>query len=459
MVRCLVLGARGYIGTLLAPALAAAGHAVRTMSRSAVPGPDSVRGDVADPEALAAAMSGVDVVYHLVHSMDRADYAEADAEIAHRVAAAAERAGVRQLVYLGGPSPVDRPLSEHLASRAEVGQVFLDGPVPALVLRAAMVVGSGSASFALLAKAAHAAPFVLRPSWMDNRSRPIAVRDVLFHLVRAAVSEPVNAAVDVAGPETVSYLELIQRCARVAGLPWRVPVPVVGMPDAPVAAAAAAVSSLPEPLVKALLASLRHDLVPETVLPPPPGGGTSLDRALREAMGLDEPPGPPAADTPGVITSVRRLPVRAEPDALWRVITELGGQHGWHTIPGAFTARGALDHVLGGVGLHRGRPEELAPGDTVDSWTVVARAEHALTLVADLRMPGTAWLRLAALPGPTPEASVLEQTVTFAPDGLRGRLYWHLQKPAHELVFGTMAHGIARAALNQSRGGPSRSMV
>ncbi|MGW5054404.1 DUF2867 domain-containing protein [Actinokineospora sp. NPDC004072] len=449
MSRCLVLGARGYIGTLLTPALRAAGHAVRTMSRSPQPGPDVVRGDAADPAALDLAMSDVDVVYHLVHSLDRPDYAEVDARIAHEVAAAAGRAGVRQLVYLGGPAPADRPMSAHLASRTEVGEVFLAGPVPALVLRAAMVVGAGSASFELLARAARAAPFVLRPGWMGNRSRPIAVRDVLYHLVRAASSEPVNAAVDIAGPEVVTYLELVQRCARVAGLPWRVPVPVA---DVPVAASAAAIiTDLPPTMVKALVESLRHDLVPENVLPPPPGGATSLDQALREALGVPAPPPMPADDAPGIFRWHHRERVRAPRDVLWQVITDLGGPAGWPGIPGFFTARGALDHLVGGIGLHRGRPAELAAGDTVDSWTVVTRTDHELTLTADLRTPGTTWLRLTAAPGRADDESELAQTIAFHPDGLRGRLYWHLQKPAQEIVCTALARGIARTAHARAR--------
>lgn len=442
MSRCLVLGARGYIGTLLVPALAASGHAVRSMSRSQPPGQDAVRGDVADPVALAAAMSDVDVVYHLVHSMDGDGYAATDARIARAVAEAAAVAGVRQIVYLGGPAPVDRPMSAHLASRTEVGDIFLAGEVPALVLRAAMVVGAGSASFALLAQAARSAPFVLRPAWMGNSSRPIAVRDVLFHLVRAAAAEPVNTAADIAGPDTVTYLELVQRCARIAGLPWRVPVPVAGLP----LAAAAAFTDLPAPLVRALVESLKHDLTPDRVLPPPPGGGTSLDRALREALGCAEPPPMPAPGTAGVITEVRRERVAADRAALWTTIADLGGDDGWPGIPGVFTARGALDHLVGGIGLHRGRPATLSPGDAVDSWTVVSVEDHELTLISDIRMPGRAWLRLSALTGGSPEGSELEMAIAFAPDGLRGRLYWHVQKPAHDLVFGAMAKGIARSA-------------
>ncbi|WP_189210742.1 DUF2867 domain-containing protein [Actinokineospora fastidiosa] len=450
MSRCLVLGARGYVGTLLTPALRAAGHAVRTMSRSQPPGPDAVRGDVADGAALDRAMSDVDVVYHLVHSMDRADYAAVDADIARGVAAAAARAGVRQIVYLGGPSPVDQPMSEHLASRTEVGEVFLAGPVPALVLRAAMVVGAGSTSFELLARAARSAPIVLRPSWMDNRSRPIAVRDVLYHLVRAASSGPVTMAADIAGPETVTYLELVQRCARIAGLPRRVPVPVAGIP---VAATAAAVTDLPVPLVRALVESLKHDLVPSEVLDPPPGGGTSLDRALREALGVGDPPAMPDEGTPGVIRQVRRERVAAPRAALAERIAEVGGKRGWPGIPGAFALRGAIDHLIGGVGLHRGRPTTLTVGDTVDSWTVAGRTEHELTLVSDVRMPGKAWLRLSALPGRTSAESELEQTVAFAPDGLPGRLYWHLRKPAHDMVFAALALGLARETTREAMTG------
>jgi uncharacterized protein YbjT (DUF2867 family) len=442
MSRCLVLGARGYIGALLAPALVASGHSVRTMSRSLPPGPDAIRGDVRDPDALAAAMSDVDVVFHLVHSMDVEDYAAVDAEIARSVASAAAEAGVRQIVYLGGPAPSDRPLSAHLASRTEVGDILLAGEVPALVLRAAMVVGAGSASFELLARAALVAPVVLRPAWMSHRSRPIAVRDVLFHLVRAAATEPVAGAVDIAGPDTVTYLELVQRCARVAGLPWRVPVPVAGVP----AAAAAALSPLPAPLVTALMESLKHDLVPESVLAPPPGGGTPLDRALREALGVAEPPAMPSPREPGVLSTVNRERVAADPEALWRTIADIGGERGWYGIPGVFTARGALDHLAGGVGLHRGRPATLSAGDAVDSWTVVSVEDRSLTLVTDMRMPGTAWLRLSALPGRAPGESELEQTVVFVPRGVRGSLYWHVQKPAHDIVFGVMARGIARAA-------------
>ncbi|GLZ38852.1 DUF2867 domain-containing protein [Actinokineospora sp. NBRC 105648] len=450
MPNCLVIGARGYIGTRLVDALVEAGHEVRVLVRAADgvrPGVDIVEADAGDPTALATAMSEVDTAYHLVHSMSGPDFVSTDDRIAHAVATAAADAHIRQLVYLGGPRPHDDDVSDHLASRASVGDIFLNAPTPALVLQASMVIGAGSASFELLNRAARSAPFVLRPAYLDNRSRPIAVRDVLHYLVDAAKGAPVNAVADIAGPDTMTYLQLIQRCARLSGLPWRLPIPVAVLPAGPAALAASALSPLSAPLVRALLDSLRHDLVPDAVLPPPPGGATSVDRALREALGIPDPQGPP---TTGLLRDHKATTVRATTDALWREITNIGGPHGWHTIPGVWTLRGALDHALGGVGLHKGRPDHLNAGDVVDTWSVVKRddTDHVLLLRADMRLPGTAWLELRAVPGDRPEECRYEQTVLFEPSGLAGKLYWYAQKPAHDIVFALMLQGTARAAEN-----------
>ncbi|GAA3014015.1 SDR family oxidoreductase [Actinokineospora diospyrosa] len=440
MPTCLVLGAGGYIGVHLTAALTSAGHRVRALGRSLDPGPDTIRADVLDEVALRAALRDVDVVYHLIHSMTGADFAATDAEIAHAVVTAAAQAGVRQLVYLGGPRPADGPVSAHLASRAQVGDIFLAAPTPALVLQASMIIGAGSASFELLARAARGGPVLPNPSYMSNRSRPIAIRDVLHYLVEAAEQDPVNKLADIGGPDTVTYLDLVQRCARIAGLPKRLAVPV-SLPPAVVAAVT------PEPLVRSLVESLRHDLVPTEVLPPPPGGATSVDRALRDALGIPIPQGPPI-DSPDLLRDRKTTRVRASRHKLWQVITDLGGSNGWHTVPGAWSLRGVLDHLVGGVGLHRGRPTTLTPGDTVDSWSVVERSDSTteLLLRTDMRLPGRAWLSLRATDSDKPGESGLEQTTWFEPYGFAGKLYWYAQKPAHDVVFGFMGSGIARTA-------------
>ncbi|PPK70877.1 DUF2867 domain-containing protein [Actinokineospora auranticolor] len=440
MARCLVLGAGGYVGTRLVAALASAGLAVvassRTIDAEAVPvGVRVVRSDALD--LGPAELEGVDVVYHLVHSLSSPDFAVLDERIARAVAEAAGAAGVRQLVYLGGPRPRDGEPSDHLASRARVGDVFLACPVPALVLQASMIIGAGSASFELLARAARGGPVIPNPAFLRNRSRPIALDDVIRHLL-AATGEPVNGCYDIGGPEVLTYWDLIQRCARAAGLPRRVPLPAAF----PTSLAAAAT---PDTLTRALLESLQHDLVPSAVLPL--DGRTSVDRALRQALDIPTPPLPPAD---GALTDHQTLQVHADPAALWHAITTRGGS----ALPALWALRGAFDHVAGGPGLHRNRPPHPRAGDIVDSWTVVHRDDDTreLHLHADMRLPGRAWLTLRAEPGAAPGESVLRQTTTFAPDGLLGHLYWRAQKPAHVLVFTLMAHSLARTAETARRG-------
>jgi len=453
------MGATGYLGSLLVPALVEAGHDVRALVRDP-DAPLSVAvhvGDATDPEAVRAALDGVEVAYFLVHSLDRDDFAEVDRRAATVLAEQAAAAGVRQVVYLGGPRPTADDVSEHLASRAEVGDILTAGAVPALALQASMVIGRGSASFDLLS-AARLSPWVPVPRWMRNTSRPVAVADVVHYLLAAAdLERPVRGAFDVSGPEALSYLSLVQRYARVTGLRVRLPVPAPLWSHRVAATLAGLVTPIPSSVAAPLFASLEHDLEPTDrdvteVLPPPPGGPTTVDNAIRAAC--PDPEGVATADTPFVDEVV--LPSSAEPDEVWRTITGLGGANGWRTIPLVWTVRGALDHLAGGVGLYRGRAPELADGDVVDFWTVVHRDDTARRLVlhADMRMPGDTVLEMAV--DEHEGRTRYRQTVTFTPDGLAGRLYWQLQKPLHDLVFTTMAHGIARSSPS---GGPGEALL
>ncbi len=338
-------------------------------------------------------------------------------------------------------------MSEHLASRAEVGDILTHGRVPALALQASMIIGRGSASFDLL-RTARLVPWVPVPRWTRNTSRPVAAADVVHYLLAAAdLEHPVRGAFDVSGPEALSYLELIQRYARVTGLRVRLPVPAPVWSHRLAARLAGLVTPIPSSVAGPLFESLDHDLQPTdsdvtTVLPPPPGGPTTVDNAIRAAC----PPAevPTTSDTPFVDEVV--VTSTAGPDEVWRTVTGLGGPNGWHTIPLVWTFRGALDHLAGGVGLYRGRAPEITDGDVVDSWTVLHRDDTARTLVlrADMRMPGDTVLRMGVeVHG---GRTRYRQTITFTPDGQAGRLYWQVQKPLHDIVFATMAHGIARSS-------------
>ncbi|MFJ1768481.1 DUF2867 domain-containing protein [Amycolatopsis sp. NPDC088138] len=444
---CTVLGGTGFVGTALVTDLAAAGHRVRVLSRGREhpfpAGVSVVRGDAADSAALEAAVRGSDVVFHLVHSLREPDFAERDRAIAERLVALSAAAGVRQIVYLGGPRP-GPATSPHLASRSEVADILLAGPVPAVALQASMILGRGSAGLELLARTARL-PIRPRPGWTARRSRPVALADVRHYLRAAAEGTPLRGRFDVSGPEPISYDDLVRRCARILRRPGGLALPAPLWSHTAAALVAGLASPVPASVAAPLFASLDHDLLPvdvpvETVLPAPPGGPASLDNALRAALGA------PAATAPAGRSYLGEHTVRTDagPDRVWQVITRLGGEHGRFAPAPAWALRGLLDHALGGVGLYRGRPGSPVPGDVIDSWTVRHRDDAARELVlgADMRLPGDAELSLRAQPAST--GTSLRQQVRFTPSGPLGDVYWHVQKPLHDLVFAVMARSIVR---------------
>lgn len=453
------MGATGHLGSRLVPELLAHDHEVAVLVRDSAQStrfPTNVMvhvGDATDAHAVREAVTGKDLVYFLVHSLDRPDFADVDRGAAAVLASAAAEAGVRQVVYVGGPRPGAAGLSGHLASRAEVGDVVTAGRVPALVLQAPMIIGAGSTSFELLRSSARVVPWVPVPSWMHNTSRPVAVDDVVHFLLAAAdLAEPVGGVYDVVGPEQLSYLELVQRCARVLGLPVRLPLPSPLWSHKLAAQVAGLVTPVPATVAEPLFASLDHDLgqsgPPATdVLPPPPGGMTSIDNAIRATTREDT--GPVDGE---VFTEERTVLTEAPPQDVWSAVNTLGGDDGWHTIPLVWTVRGAIDHLIGGVGLYRGRAPEVGEGDVVDFWTVVHRDDEARRLVlrADMKMPGHTVLDMRV--DREGDRTRYRQKITFTADGLFGRLYWLAQKPLHDIVFATMARGIVRKAAVLGRG-------
>ena len=239
----LVTGATGYIGGRLVPRLLAAGHRVRCLSRNPDrlagrpwPGVELVTGDVSDEASLAAALEGVAQAYYLVHAMgeDQADFRGRDLRQATIFAEACARAGVRRITYLGGLGDADRLHSDHLASRQEVGTALGSAGVPVLEFRAAVIVGSGSASFEMIRHLTERLPFMITPRWVNTRCQPIGVRDVLAYLVEAQEHPDVSGIYEIGGADVLDYRRMMLGYAEARGLrrviiPMNVPLPILSV--------------------------------------------------------------------------------------------------------------------------------------------------------------------------------------------------------------------------------------
>jgi uncharacterized protein YbjT (DUF2867 family) len=491
----LLTGASGYIGGRLVPELLAAGHRVRCLARTPSKLDDQawrdevevVAGDVTDRSSLDAALAGCEHAYFLVHSMGGpADFDEEDRRAAACFRDAAADAGVRRIVYLGGLGRDDDPaLSRHLRSRHEVGQVLADGPVPVTELRAAVIIGSGSASFEMLRYLVEVLPVMVTPRWVDNRCQPIAIRDVLAHLVDA-LDDNGNGTdggpstdqghsrgdriVEIGGPDVLTYREMMRTYAEVAGLPRRRIVAVPVLTPALSSRWVGLVTPLPTGLAKPLVESLINEVVVTHPTPASPGRPAPLsfrravELALQRSADLQvatrwsdaslsgQSPADPLPTDPewaggSLLSDDQTLTTSASPAAAFATISGIGGDRGWYVTPLLWHARGWIDKLVGGVGMRRGRrhPDELWVGDALDFWRVEAVEPDALVrLRAEMRLPGEAWLQWTIAPSGT--GSVLRQQAIFYPRGLSGRLYWYVLIPFHAVIFGRMLAKIAQAA-------------
>ncbi|MFI6045750.1 SDR family oxidoreductase [Nocardia sp. NPDC051321] len=481
-MKCVVFGATGYIGGRLVPELVAAGHSVRVLARTPgklddVPWREDVEivtGDVTDPASVTAALENQDVLYYLVHSLTQRDFVDIDRRAARIVATAALTARLSRIVYLGGIIPQGERLSPHLSSRAEVGEILLGSGVPTVEFRAAVIIGSGSASFEMLRYLSERLPAMITPRWVRNRIQPIAIRDVLYYLTRAGtLGAAVNRSFDIGGPDVLTYLDMLRRYSVIAKLPRRAVLPVPVLTPWLSAQWVNLVTPVPRGIAVPLIESLVHEVVCgehdiAEHIPDPPDGLTGFERAVELALArirdFDVPTRWSDADTPGapsdplpsdpdwsggtLYQDVRERHTDAAPDTVWQVIESIGGEHGWYSFPLAWSIRGWIDRLAGGVGLRRGRrdPHRLRAGEALDWW----RVEHLerpqlLRLRAEMRVPGDAWLELSATPDPN-GGTTYRQRAIFEPRGLSGHAYWKAISPFHEIIFGGMLRNITSAA-------------
>lgn len=305
----LVTGATGYIGSRLVPRLLDSGARVHVLARHPdklhdVPWCDQVsvcRGDLSDEHSLLEALRGVDIAYHLVHSMGMSsDFEREERESTTTFVRAAEHANVQRIVHLSGLHPQDTEyLSPHLRSRVEVGRILLSSAVPAVVLQAGVVIGSGSASFELIRHLTTRLPVMVTPRWVHNHIQPIAIRDVIHYLVAAAICEHDRLTVDVGASDVMTYGEMMQVFADNAGLHRRIMMPVPVLSPTLSSHWVGLVTPMPPGLAGPLIESLRCEAIvnndnADAVLGPPAGGRTSYRDAVRQALRVPIGPRRPA---------------------------------------------------------------------------------------------------------------------------------------------------------------------
>ena len=475
-MRILVLGASGYVGSHLVPRLVAEGHEVRAASRNADAlaargwhGVESVSADVLDPATIDQAVDGIDVAYYLVHSMAAgADFAARDRQAARNFRRAAEHAGVQRIIYLGGLQPADR-LSEHLASRAETGDILRDGAVPVTELRAGIIVGAGSAAFEVIRDLSLHLRVMVTPRWVKSRTQPIALEDLLDYLVRILdVPATVGRTFDVGGAETISYGEMIREFARIAGRRVIiVPVPVL----TPRLSSywLDLVTAVPANIARPLIDGLRHDLMADdaTIRALIPLTLHTYSQAVAQAFEMERTEAVPVRWTEGALlyragrpdfsfysrsvggTATCNAPVKAA----WTAIASVGGSNGWPAFSWLWRIRAILDRIVGGIGFRRGRrhPSNVRVGDTIDWWRVIAvEPGQRLTLLAEMKLPGAAVLELEAQDAQRTGTSTITVTAYFHPAGLWGLLYWLALKPVHGPIFRRLARALARRAEKES---------
>jgi uncharacterized protein YbjT (DUF2867 family) len=440
----LVTGATGYVGERLARALLDAGHRVRCMARRPealaglrLAGAEVVRADALDDASLRAAVEGVHTAYYLIHSMASAgSFQQEDRAAARLFGQSAKAAHIQRIVYLGGLG-VGAQLSAHLRSRQEVGAILGSSEVPVIEFRASIVIGAGSLSFEMIRALVERLPVMIAPRWVSVPAQPIAIADLLHYLL-AALELPLEASrvFEIGGADRVSYGDLMREYARQRGLK-RLVIPVPLLTPRLSSLWLGLVTPLYVRVGRKLIDSIRHPTVVEDF-----SALSVFDirpRGYREAMteALQD-------EHQGFLIDSRTVRVSAPPTRAFQPIQRIGGAAGWYYANWLWWLRGAIDRMMGGVGLRRGRrdPDDLRVGDTVDCWRVEAFEPHRrLRLAAEMKLPGRAWLEFEVTGDAS--GSTIRQTATFDALGLLGRAYWYSVYPLHQFVFGGMLRNIA----------------
>ncbi len=472
-MKILLTGANGYIGMRLIPQLLNLGHtvvcAVRDKNRLSVDQETKeqiqiIELDLLDDVTPNKIPNDIDLAYFLIHSMSSSthDFDEKEAITAHNFNAYMAQTNVNQVIYLSGIVN-DNELSKHLSSRKNVEDILYTGNFNLTVLRAGIIVGSGSSSFEIIRDLCEKLPFMITPKWVLTKTQPIAIRDVINYLTGVIGNEKTyNDSFDIAGPNVLTYKEMLHQYAKARGFKnWIITVPVmtpklssywlyfvtatsyklaINLVDSMKMEVVAKDQRLQdilqiEPYTYSQAIAMAFKKIEQNLVISSWKDSMVSGRFIKNIEKHIQVP------KYGVLTDKKTIKLK-NPELALENIWRIGGETGWYYANWLWKIRGFIDKIYGGVGLRRGRthPDKIYTGDSLDFWRVLLadKKNKRLLLFAEMKLPGEAWLEFKI-----DDNNILHQTATFRPRGLRGRLYWYSVLPFHYFIFGGMLRGIA----------------
>jgi uncharacterized protein YbjT (DUF2867 family) len=429
-----------------------------------------IEADLLKPVPSSLYTLDIDVAFYLVHSMSTSisEFMNEEALSAENFADFIRQTNCHQIIYLSGISN-SKKLSRHLQSRRNVEDILRKSEKHVTVLRAGIIVGSGSASFEIIRDLMEKMPVIVAPTWVKTLCQPVAVGNVPKYLMGCMLNPlTYDQTFDIGGAEILSYKQMLLQYAEVRGLKRHIYVVPFISPRIS-SYWLYFVTSTSYYLAVNLVDSMKVEVVcKDTRLKDilgitPLTYGEACKRAL-ERINMDtvqsswtdavsfKKPGQLfqrlEVPTFGVMHDRRIFRIEGDPQSVLNKIFSIGGDTGWYYADWIWKVRGIIDKMAGGVGLRRGRRNvsELNPGDSLDFWRVlVADNENMrLLLFAEMKVPGEAWLEFRIRK--KADGYYLYQTATFMPHGLSGRLYWYLLLPIHLLVFKEMARAIVKVS-------------
>jgi uncharacterized protein YbjT (DUF2867 family) len=479
-MKILLTGATGYIAQRLLPVLLENGHqvvcCVRDISRFnheryTNANLSIIEVNFLDQKTLSRIPRDIDAAYYLIHSMSTSvgDFAELEDVSARNFRSQIEQTNAEQVIYLSGITN-NSQLSKHLTSRKNVEEILQSSKYALTTLKAGIIIGSGSASFEIIRDLVEKLPLIIGPRWLNTRSQPIAIRNVLQYMLGVLHNEPTyNKSYDIGGVKILTYKELLLRFAKVRGLKriiWVLPVMTPRLSSYWLYFVTSTTYSLASNLVKSMKVEViceknnLNDLI----------GGIQLigySKAIQLAFGKIEQNQVVSSWKDALTSSVllngisqhiqvpkfgcftdrRKYKIKTSPEQVMQNIWSIGGTRGWYHANWLWEIRGAMDRLTGGVGLRRGRknPSEISAGESLDFWRVLLanKAEQRLLLYAEMKLPGEAWLEFKIV-----NNDEVIQTAIFRPLGIWGRIYWFSVLPFHGYIFKGMIKAISTKTYN-----------